>query len=101
MKQSNEVEELSRGTGHRSQFTDQREWAALAGRGRTELAELVQRVYEVLDLWAASDSPSIRDAVYIEMVENDYVELTVEDLLEQDGPALREVSRIRQRRDSP
>ena len=56
----NEVEDLSRGAGDRSQFVDQPEWAEQPNWSS---------VYEVLDLWAPSDNPSIRDAVYIEMVE--------------------------------
>jgi hypothetical protein len=43
----------------------------------------------VIDSWALSQEDSLRNAVFIEMIEAGYVDLTCEDLLLNAGPALR------------
>jgi hypothetical protein len=74
---------------HRSTFRDQGVWAAMPLRGTPQLEDFVGRLYVVLDLWAATEDRSLRDAVYIEMVEAGYVDLSVEDLLSHAGTNLR------------
>ena len=75
--------------GHRSTFRDQDQWAAMPLRETPQLDDLVGRLYTVLDLWAATGDRSLREAVYIEMLEARYVDLSVEDLLSCAGPKLR------------
>jgi hypothetical protein len=77
------------GAGHRARFRDERQWCEIPARGDDKLDDLVVRLYEVLELWAVSPESRLRQAVYIEMVEAGYVDLTVEDLIRPAGPALR------------
>jgi hypothetical protein len=74
---------------HRSTFRDSDQWAAMPRRATARLENLVGRLYAVLDLWAATEDRSLRDAVYIEMLEGGYVDLRAEDLLSCAGPKLR------------
>jgi hypothetical protein len=87
--QSVDEDWVARGAEHRSHFVERADWMDVPRRGTAELGALVHRIYEVLDLWAASQDINLRDAVYIEMVETGYVDLTVDDLLRSAGPALR------------
>ena len=74
---------------HRSTFRDEDQWAETPPRGTPQLDNLVDRLYAVLDLWAATGDRSLRDAVYIEVIEAGYVDLSIEDLLSRGGPNIR------------
>jgi hypothetical protein len=76
------------GRGHRANFRDEAHWSDISDRGSYQLEGLLSRLYEVLDRWAASPNIDLRSAVYIEMVEAGYVDLSVENLTRSGGPAL-------------
>jgi hypothetical protein len=68
----------------------------------TDRLDLINRLYDVLDSWAASTSEEIRGAVFLELTEGDYgghhgdEVLTVDAMLAHAGPKLR--SLIEQKR---
>jgi hypothetical protein len=76
-------------------FRDQAHWADIPPRGDTQLDDLVKRLYDVLDLWAASPNVSLRHAVYTEMIQDGYVDLTVNDLVRPAGPVIRSMAERR------
>jgi hypothetical protein len=87
---SNDPEWHISGKKHRnSTFRGQAVWKDIPDRGTSDLSDLVPRLYSVIDSWALSQEDSLRNAVFIEMIEAGYVDLTCEDLLLNAGPALR------------
>jgi hypothetical protein len=83
---------MPRADDHRSHFRDQPQWADIPARGDERLDDLIHRLYEVLDLWAASPDVNLRHAVFIEMVEAGHSDLRVEDLVRNGGPALKVIA---------
>jgi hypothetical protein len=77
------------GGAHRSAFVHEGQWAHMPARGTGQLEDLVGRLYAVLDLWAATDDRMLRDALYVEMVETGYVDLSPQGLLRRAGQNLR------------
>ncbi|HET9059758.1 MAG TPA: hypothetical protein VFN61_07540 [Acidimicrobiales bacterium] len=84
------------GDAHRRAFRDEAQWAAMPARGTRQLEDLVGRLYAVLDLWAATDDRSLRDALYVEMAETGYVDLSSEVLLGYAGNNLRALAGLAQ-----
>ena len=78
------------GKKHRkSTFRANAVWKDIPDRGTTDLSDLVGNLYYVIDSWALSPDDTLRNAVFIEMIEAGYVDLTYEDLILNAGPALR------------
>jgi len=78
------------GKKHRnSEFRSEMVWRDTPDRGSSDLYDLVERIYAVVESWALSPDDALRNAVFIEMIEAGYVDLTCEDLLANGGPALR------------
>ena len=63
------------------------QWAA------PEMRDFIMRLYLALDDWAASPSDHIRGAVHVELLEHDWPDLTVAQILGPAGPALLALSR--------
>lgn len=89
----NELDRYLPGNQHRLKFRNKDHWSAIPPRGSDELKELVDRLYEVIDLWAASPNADLRDAVYIEIIESGYGDLTADDLMRLAGPNVRSLAR--------
>jgi len=85
---------------HRATFRHQDHWRNIPFRGDAHLDDLLRRLYETLDLWAASPNVSLRHAVYTEMAQDGYVDLTVNDLVRYAGPVLRSMAERRSPEDS-
>jgi hypothetical protein len=62
---------------------------AIPERATPEVQDFIVRLYQVLDDWAASPHDYIRNAVFVELLEYDWPELTVAHILVPAGPALR------------
>ena len=78
------------GKKHRkSTFRAQEVWKDIPDRETAHLNDLVENLYYVIDTWALSPDETLRNAVFIEMIEAGYVDLTCEDLILHAGPALR------------
>jgi hypothetical protein len=73
----------------KSTFRAQAVWKNIPDRGTSDLGDLVERLYSVIESWALSPDDSLRNAVFIEMIEAGYVDLTCDDLLLNAGPTLR------------
>lgn len=83
----------TRDTEHRRfSFRAQSQWRQIPDRGSSGLLDLITRLYEVLDLWSASPDRDVRDAVFIELIEAGYSDLTVQDLLRHAGPRLKKLA---------
>ena len=64
-------------------------WRDIPASDTPELEELIDRLYEILELWAASPSQYLRDATFIEVAESDMGHLTVDELTRRGGPYLK------------
>lgn len=72
----------------KSEFRAEVAWRDIPDRDSSDLEDLVERLYAVIDSWALSPDDDLRHAVFIEMLEAGYVDLTREDLLSHGEPAL-------------
>jgi hypothetical protein len=87
---SNDPEWHISGAKHReSTFRAQAAWKDIPDRDTSGLDDLVRRLYEIMDLWALSSNDHLRNAVFIEILEAGYVDLTCDDLLLNAQPAVR------------
>jgi hypothetical protein len=77
-----------RADAQRRSMRDKAVWARMPS-DQAGVEELLSRLYQVIDLWTASPSVELRHAVWTELVETGYVDLTVEDLVSHGGPLLR------------
>lgn len=55
---------LAYAIGSPARSLDEGQWANLPSRGSDDLADLVRRLFEQLDLWAQSSNRGLREAVW-------------------------------------
>ena len=81
------------GNRTRNTLRGEQEWREMPDRGSKELESLLGRLYEWIDLCAAS--PNLVDAIYIEFIETGYSDLTSAELVAPGGPALKALAEAR------